>query len=170
MGLTDKVATGHNMVNPEKMANEHTPLISTVRTAPPRQRYPHHVVRRFCTIALSCSLIALFTTFLFSFGLDRHGHEWEFSWPSCKDRHLSYEELKKILLETPSSEKAEEWQKYYTEGAHLAGQNYSQVCSSIVLSIDSSRGLSDHGNRRCGPRRSGQNGASIHQLSHTTSI
>lgn len=115
------------MVNPEKMADEHTPLISTVRTAPPRQRYPHHVVRRFCTIALSCSLIALFTTFLFSFGLDRHGHEWEFSWPSCKDRHLSYEELKEILLETPSSEKAEEWQKYYTEGAHLAGQNYSQA-------------------------------------------
>lgn len=132
MQLTSKEATDQTtgMVNPEKMADEHTPLISTVRTASPRQRYPHHVVRRFCTIALSCSLIALFTTFLFSFGIDRHSHEREFSWPSCKDRRLSYEELKKILLETPSSEKAEEWQKYYTEGAHLAGQNYSQVCSS----------------------------------------
>lgn len=140
MRLTGKGPTGHNMVNPEKMADEHTPLISTVRTAPPRQRYPHHVVRRFCTIALSCSLIALFTTFLFTFGLDYHGQKLKFSWPSCKGRHLSYEELKKILLETPSSEKAEEWQKYYTEGAHLAGQNYSQVCSHMPLSpIDSSR-------------------------------
>lgn len=115
------------MVNPEKMPDEHTPLISTVATAPPRQRYSNHALRRFCTVALSCSLIALFTTFLFSFGIDRHGHQSEFSWPSCKDRHLSYEELKTILLETPSSEKAEEWQKYYTEGAHLAGQNYSQA-------------------------------------------
>lgn len=133
------------MVNPEKMADEHTPLISTVRTAPPRQRYTHHVVRRFCTIALSCSLIALFTTFLFSFGVDRHSHEWEFSWPSCGERHLSYEELKKILLETPSSERAEEWQKYYTEGAHLAGQNYSQVCARTPRSfIDSFRVLVSH--------------------------
>lgn len=171
MGLTGKVKTDHNMVNPEKMADEHTPLISTVRTAPPRQRYPHHTVRRFCTIALSCSLIALFTTFLFSFGLDRHGPEWEFSWPSCKDRHLSYDDLKKILLETPSSEKAEEWQKYYTEGAHLAGQNYSQVCSYTPLLIHSSRFLvSNHRNRRYGPRRSGQNGASTPPLSPMISI
>lgn len=129
MRLTGKEETGHNMVSPEKMADEHTPLISTVRTAPPRQRYPHHVVRRFCTIALSCSLVALFATFLVVFGfsgpLERH--ERNFSWPGCDDRHLSYEGLKKILLETPSSEKAEEWQKYYTGGAHLAGQNYSQV-------------------------------------------
>lgn len=115
------------MVNPEKMPDEHTPLISTVTTAPPRHRYPHHAVRRFCTIALSCSLIALFATFIFTFGIDRHDHQSEFSWPSCKRRHLSYEELKTILLETPSSAKAEEWQKYYTEGAHLAGQNYSQA-------------------------------------------
>lgn len=130
MRLTSKEKPDHNMVNPEKMADEHTPLISTVRTAPPRQRYPHHAVRRFCTIALSCSLIALFATFLFVFGFGGpiERHEWDFSWPDCKERHLSYEELKKILLDTPSSEKAEEWQKYYTEGAHLAGQNYSQVC------------------------------------------
>lgn len=132
------------MVNPEKMPDEHTPLISTVATAPPRQRYSNHALRRFCTVALSCSLIALFTTFLFSFGIDRHGHQSEFSWPSCKDRHLSYEELKTILLETPSSEKAEEWQKYYTEGAHLAGQNYSQVCSSYhaLLKINAGSGVS----------------------------
>lgn len=119
------------MVAPEKMADEHTPLITTVQTAPPRQRYPHHVLRRFCTIALSCSLIALFTIFLFHFGLDgplhRHDDDREFSWPGCGERKLSYEELKQILLDTPSSEKAEEWQRYYTSGAHLAGQNYSQA-------------------------------------------
>lgn len=131
MRLTSKEETGQNMVNPEKMADEHTPLITTVHTAPPRQRYPHNVVRRFCTIALSCSLIALFATFLFHFGLDvhfrHHDKDWEFSWPGCGDRKLSYEELRQILLDTPSSEKAEEWQRYYTSGAHLAGQNYSQV-------------------------------------------
>ncbi|KAG8163512.1 hypothetical protein KVR01_006809 [Diaporthe batatas] len=127
MRLTGKEATARTMVNPEKMPHEHTPLLSTVATAPPRHRYANHAVRRFCTIALSCSLIALFTTFLFSFGIDRHGHQSGFSWPSRKGSHLSYEHLKTILLETPSSEKAQEWQKYYTEGAHLAGQNYSQA-------------------------------------------
>lgn len=119
------------------MADERTPLVATVRTAPPRQRYPHHTLRRFCTIALTCSLLALFTVFLFTFGFsaplghhhhhhDDHHPDW--SWPDdCKDRKLSYDELRDILLETPSSEKAEEWQRYYTAGAHLAGQNFSQV-------------------------------------------
>lgn len=123
-----------------KMADERTPLVATVRTAPPRQRYPHHTLRRFCTIALTCSLLALFTVFLFTFGLsgplngghddDHHDrdHPSHWSWPdNCKDRKLSYDALKEILLETPSSQKAEEWQRYYTAGAHLAGQNYSQA-------------------------------------------
>ncbi|KAF3764494.1 Zn-dependent exopeptidase [Cryphonectria parasitica EP155] len=122
----------------EKMADEHTPLIATVRTAPPRQRYGHHVLRRFCTVALSCSLLALFATFLFVFGLGvplgrgRHGREpdrdssW-WPWPGNHERKLSYGALKEVLLETPSSEKAAEWQRYYTAGAHLAGQNYSQA-------------------------------------------
>lgn len=135
------------MVTPEKaMADERTPLITTVRTAPPRQRYSHNILRRFCTIALSCSLIALFTTFLFVFGfagpLQHHGHDWEFSWPGHHDRKLSYDDLKKILLDTPSSEKAEQWQRYYTAGAHLAGQNYSQVrkfAVAVCLSILSLR-------------------------------
>lgn len=118
----------------EKMPDERTPLITTVRTRSPRQRYPHNVLRRFCTIALSCSLVALAVTFLFAFSFDdrtshrhRHHHDWRWTWPSCKDRTVTYEELKEILLDTPSSEKAEEWQRYYTAGAHLAGQNYSQA-------------------------------------------
>lgn len=119
------------MVPPEKMADERTPLITTVRTAPPRQRYGHHVVRRFCTIAITCSLIVLFATFLLSFGFTgprhHHHHGWDWSWPSSHGRKLSYEDLKQVLLDTPTSEKAEEWQRYYTAGAHLAGQNYSQA-------------------------------------------
>lgn len=134
MGLTgpDKV-DHHTMVNPEKMANERTPLITSVRTAPPRQRYGHHVVRRFCTIAITCSLISLFATFLLGFGYtEKHRHhelhDGEWSWPGSHGRKLSYEDLKQVLLDTPTSEKAEEWQRYYTAGAHLAGQNFSQVC------------------------------------------
>lgn len=126
------------------MADERTPLVATVRTAPPRQRYPHHTLRRFCTVALTCSLLALFTVFLFTFGfsepLGHHRHrpqpDWDWAWPDCKERKLSYAELKDILLETPSSEKAEEWQRYYTAGAHLAGQNYSQVRTYAVHSHD----------------------------------
>lgn len=113
------------MVSPEKMADERTPLITTVRTAPPRQRYPHHVVRRFCTIALSCSLIALLATFFLGLGPPDHHHHHGHG--HGHGRRMSYDELRQVLLETPSSEKAEEWQRYYTAGAHLAGQNFSQV-------------------------------------------
>lgn len=165
MGLTskekEKENLAHDMVNPEKMADERTPLITTVVTAPPRQRYPHHVLRRFCTIALSCSLIALFATFLFDFGFSdppqSHGHDWAFSWPGCKGRTLSYEELKQILLDTPSSEKAEEWQRYYTAGAHLAGQNYSQV-GTFIHFVNFRGSHADNKSRHCGQKRSGSNG------------
>ncbi|CAK7208395.1 hypothetical protein SEUCBS140593_000158 [Sporothrix eucalyptigena] len=40
---------------------------------------------------------------------------------------FSNHELKKILLNTPSNDSAAEWLRYYTSGAHLAGQNYSQA-------------------------------------------
>lgn len=124
MPLTGPDRADHNtMVSPEKMADERTPLITTVRTAPPRQRYPHHVVRRFCTIALTCSLIALLATFFLGIGQSDHPHHHGHG----HGRKVSYDELRRVLLETPSSEKAEEWQRYYTAGAHLAGQNFSQV-------------------------------------------
>lgn len=111
------------MVSPEKRADEHTPLITTVRTAAPRQRYNHHLVRRFCTIAITGSLFVLLATFLLTFGPEHTPHHH----PHPHGRKLSYDHLKQILLDTPSSEKAEEWQRYYTAGAHLAGQNFSQV-------------------------------------------
>jgi N-acetylated-alpha-linked acidic dipeptidase len=47
------------------------------------------------------------------------------SWPQSDG--ISYTELKDILLETPSADKAREWSKYYTAGPHLAGKNLSQA-------------------------------------------
>jgi N-acetylated-alpha-linked acidic dipeptidase len=118
-------------VNAEKMTDEHTPLITTVRVGQVRRRYPHNTLRRFCTIALSSTLVCVLFTFLLTVvfaphRLRRH-RDSQWSWPGCEDRKLSYEGLKEVLLDTPDSKKAEEWSKYYTSGAHLAGQNYSQV-------------------------------------------
>ncbi|KAI0804436.1 hypothetical protein GGR55DRAFT_317592 [Xylaria sp. FL0064] len=108
------------------MANERTPLFTTVAVGTPRQRYPHQTLRRFCTIALGSSLVALLVIFLvtaFDSPRDHDSH----SWPGHGKKHLAYEELQAILLETPSAEKASEWSKYYTSGPHLAGQNLSQA-------------------------------------------
>jgi N-acetylated-alpha-linked acidic dipeptidase len=117
------------------MPDEQTPLIRTVRVGQPIRRYPHNILRRFCTIALSSTLIWLTLAFFVSLLLDPepwrhhggHNHNGRWEWPVGPGKRLSDEELKKILLDTPSSSKAREWLKYYTEGAHLAGQNYSQV-------------------------------------------
>ncbi|CZT04427.1 hypothetical protein WAI453_011479 [Rhynchosporium graminicola] len=107
----------------EKM-DERSPLITTIRIAPPRQRYKHSIVRRFCTIALSSSLIALLVVFLLPVAfLPSHRHQR----PHPHDSAITYSELQTILLETPKAEKAREWSKYYTAGPHLAGKNYSQV-------------------------------------------
>ena len=46
------------------MPSEYTPLITTVRVARPRHRYPHNVLRRFCTLALSSALVWLFLSFV----------------------------------------------------------------------------------------------------------
>ncbi|EPE02785.1 pa domain-containing protein [Ophiostoma piceae UAMH 11346] len=40
---------------------------------------------------------------------------------------FSNDELKRILLTTPSNDSAAEWLRYYTAGPHLAGQNLSQA-------------------------------------------
>jgi N-acetylated-alpha-linked acidic dipeptidase len=114
--------------------NEYTPLLTTVRVSAPRRRYPHNVLRRFCTIALSSiliwSLIAL-AICLFVFpqpDFPHHNDDGSWSWPGCKGRRVTYDELKDILVSTPSSQKLEDWSRYYTSGPHLAGQNFSQVC------------------------------------------
>lgn len=116
--------------------SEHTPLLTTVRLGPPRRRYPHNVLRRFCTIALSSTLIwfllVFFVTLIFDPDATRyrppHHHDPDdWTWPGCRGRKITYEQLKQILLDTPDSKKAEEWSRYYTAGAHMAGQNYSQA-------------------------------------------
>src|ERR1700693_5835129 len=112
----------------EKMeSNETTPLIATVRVAPARQRYSHSVVRRFCTIALGSSLIALTVLFLLPVALLPDHHHRKFPHYRPQPQSIAFEELQAILLETPREEKAQEWSKYYTSGPHLAGKNYSQA-------------------------------------------
>ena len=113
----------------EKMeSNERTPLITTVRVAPPRQRYRHSTIRRFCTIALCSTLVAATVLFLLplTFLPGHHGHR-KHPLPDLGSNAVSYKELQAILLNTPKEEKAQEWSKYYTAGPHLAGKNYSQV-------------------------------------------
>lgn len=114
------------------MASEHTPLISTGRVATPRARYPHAVVRRFCTIALASTLVWFFIAVavsltIFPNGHSHHAPDGGWTWPGHGRRKVSYEQLQQILLDTPSSKKAEEWSRYYTAGPHLAGKNYSQA-------------------------------------------
>lgn len=121
------------------MPGESTPLLATVQVGRQRRRYPHNVLRRFCTIALSSILIWFLISFFITIivhptpphypGHGHHDHD-RWRWPGYRDRKLTYEQLKEVLLETPSSEKAEEWSRYYTSGAHLAGQNYSQVLNT----------------------------------------
>jgi N-acetylated-alpha-linked acidic dipeptidase len=100
-------------------SNERTPLITTVIVAAPRQRYPHNVVRRICTIILLCALVAVTIVFLLG-PLPLHHHH-------RKSNAISFKELQDILLHTPEEGKAREWSKYYTAGPHLAGKNYSQA-------------------------------------------
>jgi N-acetylated-alpha-linked acidic dipeptidase len=116
----------------EKMpVSESTPLL-IVQTAPRRHRYPHHVLRRTCTVVLGVVLLVALTLFVLPIrlGSRKDGSlsvnvPWSKSYPHG-DR-LTYEELQAILQETPTTENIEEWSKYYTAGPHLAGGNFSQV-------------------------------------------
>lgn len=141
------------------MPNEQTPLIATVRVdrdGPRYRRYPHSTFRRFCTIALSCTLILVAIGFLVPWAIlptDKHnshhhtendlphwdtphrGHDhddgpWALSkdagaWP--RSASLAFEDLKKIILETPSEDEVRKSSLYYTAGQHLAGKNLSQA-------------------------------------------
>jgi N-acetylated-alpha-linked acidic dipeptidase len=53
------------------------------------------------------------------------GHYPHAAWPESEG--ITYEELKKTLLDTPDAKKAREWSQYYTAGPHLAGKNISQA-------------------------------------------
>ncbi|KXJ91270.1 hypothetical protein Micbo1qcDRAFT_188715 [Microdochium bolleyi] len=123
-------------------AGEATPLLTTVTVRRPVQRYPHQTLRRFCTIAINASLLALFLTFFLTVVTGppvRHGHgDWDPApgygphrpghWhTSSHSNSISYDDLERLLLETPNTDKASEWSRYYTSGPHLAGKNLSQA-------------------------------------------
>jgi len=117
-------------------SSETTPLLA-VYVAPQRYRYPHHAIRRTCTLLLAALLLVASILFLIpSAILPRDGGSiWSYlpwahplpyeSWPHGNG--LTYDQLEEILLETPSAAKAREWSSYYTAGPHLAGKNLSQA-------------------------------------------
>lgn len=122
------------------MSDERTPLIAVVQTRPHRDRYPHHRLRYICTLILSISLFTgliaavLILNFLplgdedsdTAAGISRYlPGKLPDGWPNS--RGLAYEDLVEILKETPDSEKAREYSRYYTSGPHLAGKNLSQA-------------------------------------------
>lgn len=118
------------------MEDERTPLIQVVRVAPQRQRYSHSTIRRFCTIALACTLVVVIILFLLplgwlSGGSPYPGHNHTRPYPPHREQpsrdSLSYSDLQQILLDTPSEDKAKEWSSYYASGPHLAGKNLSQA-------------------------------------------
>lgn len=117
----------------DKMAsNERTPLITTVRVAPPRQRYRHSTIRRFFSVAFGSTVIfiilfALIPALFIPYGPHHPSHE-----PSREANPITYKELQEILLATPKEEKAAEWSKYYTAGPHLAGKNLSQAIWTLT--------------------------------------
>lgn len=115
---------------------ESTPLIQTVRVAPRRRRYPHSTVRRFCSIALTSTLIFALICFLLPISILPRGHgsiaryiPWSKaiprSWPQSTG--VTFAELQEILLNTPNETMARQWSQYYTSGPHLAGKNLSQA-------------------------------------------
>ena len=120
--------------------NEQTPLLTTVVVTPRRERYSHSTLRRFCTISLSATLIIVVILFLLPVSWlpphsEYHEHRrWSFPWSSPvpgrswpRSEGLSYGELQKVLLESPSETKVREWSQYYTSGPHLAGKNLTQA-------------------------------------------
>lgn len=113
------------------MANEHTPLITTVRVGAVRRRYRHNTCRRFCTIALASTLLfviilfLLLTLFVPPIYPGPKGYDWLWNLPH--GGHPNRTRLWEVLRDTPSADEARKWSQYYTAGPHLAGKNYSQV-------------------------------------------
>lgn len=116
--------------------DERTPLISTVTISRRRGRYSHHTVKRFCTIALGSTLVAIAILFLLPFAVLPRGNDslssylpWSQpfpkSWPESTG--LTFSELQDILFNTPDEHKIRSWSEYYTAGPHLAGKNLSQA-------------------------------------------
>ena len=122
--------------------SERTPLVTTVVVGRQRERYSHSTLRRFCTIALTCSFIIILILFLLPIDWlpstthheDSDKLQDHLSWSSPyphntwpRSQGIPYDELQQLLLKTPSEEKARKWSQYYSAGPHLAGKNLSQA-------------------------------------------
>jgi N-acetylated-alpha-linked acidic dipeptidase len=115
---------------------ERTPLFQSVRVAPQRRRYPHSAFRRFCSIALTSTLIVAVICFFLPFAILPRGHgsvtrylPWSQSVPKSwpQSNGITFAELKDVLLNTPNEIMVRQWSEYYTAGPHLAGKNMSQA-------------------------------------------
>lgn len=106
--------------------NEQTPLLTTVHVVPRPPRYRHSTLRRFCTIALSTTLILVVAAFLIPINWLPH-HHWNSDEARPASQGIAYRELQEILLKTPDAAKARQWSQYYTAGPHLAGKNLTQA-------------------------------------------
>ncbi|KAI1620427.1 glutamate carboxypeptidase II [Exophiala viscosa] len=118
--------------------DERTPLVSTVSVTRkrPRHPFPHNTFRRFCSIALGSSLIALVICFLLPIAILPRGHDslstylpWSRPFPNSwpQSTGITFTELQELLLSTPDEDKVRSWSEYYTAGPHLAGKNLSQA-------------------------------------------
>lgn len=107
------------------MASDHVPLIAKsgtpVEDSGPQRPQRHW--RKFIKSALLYfGALYLCGVFVLRRPLVQPG-----AMPGCHHNKLSFEQLRQILLDTPSSQKAEDWSRYYTAGPHLAGKNYTQA-------------------------------------------
>jgi N-acetylated-alpha-linked acidic dipeptidase len=125
------------------MPDERSPLIQRVDVRPHRDRYPHHRLRSFCTVLLSATIVVGGLAAFFFLGIASPNQDDEASVPHvstllssptsripkgwARKTALDFDDLQRVLLETPSAEKAEHWSRYYTSGPHLAGKNLSQA-------------------------------------------
>ena len=117
------------------MANENTPLLQKIPIAAPHQRYPHHILRRVCTALLVSACIVIPILFFAPVDLPRWRYSrGEESHPkllsassSFPKNNLPYEDLVRVIQDTPREEQVREWSQYYTAGPHLAGKNLSQA-------------------------------------------
>lgn len=124
------------MLEKPGMSSERTPLLETAQTAPPRQRYPHHTLRRVCTaVLLSALAIGLPMVVFFVVSTPNRPVRAPSAFPSAlkfegtadTSHELTYKGLTDILTSTPNEDQVREWSKYYTAGPHLMGQNRSQA-------------------------------------------
>ncbi|KAF3925178.1 hypothetical protein ABW20_dc0102469 [Dactylellina cionopaga] len=138
VGTTAAAVAGSHGPGPRDTSNgERAPLLANAPTR--RQHRPHRSTTciRFCYIIFQVTLFyaILYVLVLLPLRILPHWHSPKLGdvrppherYPLPRDKDLGLGTLYKILDETPDSEKAREWSKYYSSGPHIAGKNYSQA-------------------------------------------